>query len=298
MNILFFNNWGLGDLVCTFPVIGELNSQKNKLTVVVGSKGNKLLVQNHFSNLEILVFKKKFFFFKNLLFKLLNLDIVIIPCFLNKKIFYFFKLLSIFFRFKVYYKFQKEENRWTSTYDNLYKENIIQNQRNYPFNQGNLNTVKKVLIHVGCDARFKFKKMPIYLIKRIIENLKKNFDITILLGPDERYLLKKIKKYQDKIIISETVKQLRKVLDENDVVISSDTGIGHYASYLKKPTITIFGPTNYKITAPGYFLNYKIMTDNKPSCMPCIFTKKWGRCDKRFYCFRSINLNKLLTILK
>src|SRR5205085_9521854 len=60
--------------------------------------------------------------------------------------------------------------------------------------------------------------------------------------------------------------------------ISGDTGLGHIASALSVPTITIAGPTQIQSTRPFSAVNSIVCTAVALPCQPCYGGPLFGQC--------------------
>ncbi|MBS3818295.1 lipopolysaccharide heptosyltransferase II [bacterium] len=65
--------------------------------------------------------------------------------------------------------------------------------------------------------------------------------------------------------------QLAGILDRADVVVANDSGPMHMANALKTPLISLFGPTNPRLTGP--FQPPSTVFHKNVSCWPCFYRK-------------------------
>jgi len=77
------------------------------------------------------------------------------------------------------------------------------------------------------------------------------------------------------------------VLSLCDLVISNDTGPAYMAAALCRPTITIFGPTNYWSICPTS--STSLILNNPVPCAPCQFK----RCPTNHECMSGITVDKV-----
>ena len=297
--IIFFNHWGLGDFVMSLPLIKKL-SEKYVLSVVLGSKINEQILKDEIKNIEVLIFKKDLFFLFKLTKILIKNKYLIIPSFFNIRMYLILKFLCFFTNTKIFYKRNIKEHRVISTWIELLKKKFLISGTNLNMYHNNIktNSSKKidVLIHPGSDKRFIWKRYPIYKINKLIRflDLQKLTNFSIILGPDDKNIESKINiKFRKNILYSKSHLELKYILQKSKILISSDSGIGHYASYLGVKTISLFGPTNSEITHP-YNKNTILKGDETLKCLPCINTKLWGNCDKRLKCFKTLNERKIV----
>lgn len=111
---------------------------------------------------------------------------------------------------------------------------------------------KLIGIHPGCDKRNKHKRWPVEKFFTLVKKLNKNKSLKILIfeGPDE---LRILDEFQGLNIIpckNLSFFQLSTIIERCDVLLTTDSGLGHIAAALKVPTVTIFGPANPNKTCP------------------------------------------------
>lgn len=144
MKYLLLSAWGLGDLVLISPSINgffnfiKKKNKNNLLSVIVKGEVEKkiakeLLDENItiISLNNVLANKKKFKALSLLIYliklKIYSYNYVIIPPFFTKKIFLYFSILSLFFKFKVI--FEKLDGHRRDTFkkliENKFKFKII-----------------------------------------------------------------------------------------------------------------------------------------------------------------------------
>jgi len=121
-----------------------------------------------------------------------------------------------------------------------------------------INPKNKILIgfHPGAGEKQLFKTWDkhnfVTLGQKIIEKYK-DVCIIVIGGPKEKKTCERIKakiKKNTFLATSFTLKQVAALIDNCNIFISSDSGIGHIASTTKTNLIAIFGPTNPKRTGP------------------------------------------------
>jgi len=61
---------------------------------------------------------------------------------------------------------------------------------------------------------------------------------------------------------------LTALLSELDVVVCGDTGVGHLAAALGTPVVTLFGPTDWRLTAPRGPVE---VVRHPTPCSPCFY---------------------------
>jgi len=71
------------------------------------------------------------------------------------------------------------------------------------------------------------------------------------------------------------------VLAEIDALVAGDTGVGHLAAALGTPVITLFGPTDPRLTAPR---GRAVVLTHPVPCAPCFYRE----CPIEHPCLRGI----------
>src|SRR5262249_56648489 len=128
----------------------------------------------------------------------------------------------------------------------------------------------RIGVHLGAA----FGPSKIWPIQRIVEfcGLARREDVVpVLMGaPDDEPLARAV---MDQIDVANLVGRdrpdlLTALLSELDVVVCGDTGVGHLAAALGTPVVTLFGPTDWRLTAPrGPVEGVRHPTP----CSPCFF---------------------------
>lgn len=142
---------------------------------------------------------------------------------------------------------------------NTYTFSLDKDERDWIRNRGLQN--KKLLgIHPGGDKHNPEKRYPIQKYVSFSKKLPPNYATIFFLGPDEIELRKSL---EGQIIATENIVDTAAIIERCELLIHTDSGIGHLAAAVKTPTRTIVGPTNWKRTHP-YGNNDKII--KSPKC--------------------------------
>lgn len=137
------------------------------------------------------------------------------------------------------------------------------------------------------------KEWPYEYWKDLVDRLSKHYNIILLGGPKEsKELQNKQISFSHKNIINlvgkYNIKQSIAALSLADIVIGADTGLMHCAGALDKPTITLFGCTDYKEYLP--FGRKSEYIASAVDCSPCFGDLKAVTCkDKK--CMRAITVD-------
>ena len=89
------------------------------------------------------------------------------------------------------------------------------------------------------------------------------------------------------------------VLENSEIIIGADTGLMHCAGALDKPSLTLFGCTDYREYLPFGNKSYYLSSGRK--CSPCFGTEISYTCENK-ECMEEITvqmvLDKAIEILK
>ena len=138
------------------------------------------------------------------------------------------------------------------------------------------------------------------LCDKLIE--KRNAKILVFGGPEEMELkneIKNLSKYKENVIIvNESFKHTAAIIRRCNLFISNDSGLMHVAVAVRGPkVIGIFGPTDYKRTAP-YSKNSLVVRKEMP-CSPCLkypfhSVSSKIKCNRNFECLRKIKVEDVI----
>ncbi len=148
-----------------------------------------------------------------------------------------------------------------------------------------------ILICPGSAEDQKFKRWPIQnFIELIIKLKSKNYNVQVVLGPEEEYLLKNFSKF--KVINSATFEELKKISNQNDLIVCNDSFLMHFFCMLERKVLALYGPTISSRTLPPNA--YKIEDRGSINKKPCWGNKNYGKCDNgRCSCFDNLDVNKV-----
>lgn len=128
------------------------------------------------------------------------------------------------------------------------------------------------------------------------------YDILIFGASDEKNFAKDIAKYLDKKAITNyqnlagktSLNELISIISELDLFLTGDSGPMHIAAAFDIPTLSIFGPTNYKETSQ-WMNNRSAIIKKNIDCQPCLKRK----CPLNHHkCMKLINSSDVLAELK
>ena len=156
-----------------------------------------------------------------------------------------------------------------------------------------------IVIHPGCGAWGMHKRWPVKKFEDLITAVIQKHQINIVLvgGDDEIDLCNAIienisSKNIGSLAGQLSIRQLSALLSKAKLVIGNDSGIMHLASACDVKTITLFGPTIAAWCAP--FVNNIVVSKNL-TCSPCYLKMPFG-CGHPV-CMESIAVNDVYAIV-
>lgn len=122
------------------------------------------------------------------------------------------------------------------------------------------------------------------------------YNVLLLGGPKEKKELENTGiQISDKFIYNFvgkfSINQSIAVLNIAEIVVGADTGLMHCAGALNKPSLTLFGCTDYHEYLP-FGLKSHFITSNI-GCSPCFGTSKWVNCEDN-KCMNGIKVEQVL----
>ena len=128
-------------------------------------------------------------------------------------------------------------------------------------------------IVVGPGARSHIKRWPADKFASLCARMIQEFKIKVILAGDESDgeacagVQKLIPQPVVNLCAKTSLKSLAALIERAQLVISNDSAITHLASYLARPTVAVFGPTDYKKYGP--WAGHSEVVHSKLGCSPC-----------------------------
>lgn len=143
------------------------------------------------------------------------------------------------------------------------------------------------------------KRIPIELCRAVIINFLDLFPharVMILLGPFEIELLQFMSGIDERVVIARELplRVTASLVARMRVLLAGDTSLGHVASAVGVPVITLAGPTEVSRTRPWGNGNIVIKTEEVLGCMPCHGTRLEGHCVSQNRCMHSISHRRVV----
>lgn len=134
-------------------------------------------------------------------------------------------------------------------------------------------SVEDKFIVVGPGARSHIKRWPVDKFALLCARLIEEFKIKVVLAGDESdgETCAAVQKQMPQPVVNlcgkTSLKSLAALIERAELVISNDSAIMHLASYLDRPTLAIFGPTDYKKYGP--WSACREVVHSNLGCSPC-----------------------------
>ncbi len=168
---------------------------------------------------------------------------------------------------------QKREELDLATDFTLSEENL-EWAANYIKTQ-QLESKNILAIHPGCMASNRFRRWPVKYFATLIESVKKDFDLNIVViaGPDEEEEGRHLSQIKGvRLLERSSLGNVAAFISLCDAFVNTDSGLGHIASCFQIPSLTIFGPGDENQTAP--FSPKSRVLRLQIDCAPCVRQKK------------------------
>lgn len=327
-----FQNWGLGDLVMTTPVMTELRRlhPNARIVLMVRGKAQGALMQGSTAVDEVLQVPPNadrrglFSFFWSL--RYYHFDAVYVATRITPLVPLLLRLVSGVgtiigdsTRFRFLYTYhntldprQHRVNRMLETLAMWTGELVGKPDFALPVADEMRRSAETRLAAVGLTGRRYFafhpgssralgieKRIPVDLVKGVIQALRKSepdLGFVVMFGPDDVDLLPDFEPFP-----ADVVPMVGSNLDETKFILSlavgffgSDSALGHIASSYGVPTVTAVGPTNPDETRP-WGPHSKVVASLEPlACRPCWFTPLQGNCPYGRRCMTGISVTQIM----
>lgn len=182
---------------------------------------------------------------------------------------------------------------YTEEKDNQFAENF--------FLKNKLERKLVIGMHPGSGVhQAGFKRWPQEKFAQLADWMLNQCDCSVIVfgGPEETGLAEDINKLTQFKTLSmagkTTLPQTAALIKKCKLFISNDSGLLHVANAVKTPTISIFGPTDYKKT--GAYSDSSFMIRKDLACSPC-YSGKPVRC-RHLDCIHKITVNDVKEIVR
>ena len=177
----------------------------------------------------------------------------------------------------------------------------------YFFRNNEIEFEKEMVISVqmGTSPTMRWKQWDLDKYSELCDKILDfpNTKIIFLGSPNEKGMIDEVsnKMNRDPIIAAgkTNVKQAVALIEKSDVIICNDSGLMHAAVAVDTPVIAIYGPTDYKRTAP---LGEKHTIIRKGlECSPCFKmegTEKVVNCQYDYKCLKLITVDEVFKVVR
>ncbi len=167
-------------------------------------------------------------------------------------------------------------------------------------------TEKKILIgvQIGTSPEMSWKQWDMEKYAELTSKLMGDFGFTVIAvgSPKEKELIKStFQQLQVKPIITAgdlTLKQTAAVIEKLNLLVCNDSGLMHVAVAVDTPMVAIYGPTDFRRTAP-LGIQHTIIRKNV-HCSPCFIMGDYEAvksCQNRI-CLNSITVEEVLAAIE
>ncbi|BCD60740.1 MULTISPECIES: glycosyltransferase family 9 protein [unclassified Nitratiruptor] len=244
MKIGVYRFSALGDIAASIPVLRAFEHKPLILTSVVGRE----LLKDEFENIIVLEGKG----FKDIVRFIYRLKKEKISLFVDLQNNDRSKFIRFFFDNVTNDGVSFEQSVTHIFYDIAKKTKMVQ-----PLD---ITYIKKeptyIVLNTGSSPKWISKRLPLYKWKEFSEVLYERFHLPFILTGDsnEKEYVQEVAKHivgKKEVIAGKTsIQDLKQVLKDAYLCISTDSAPMHIAAVQKTPTIGIFGATNWIISAP------------------------------------------------
>lgn len=128
-------------------------------------------------------------------------------------------------------------------------------------------------IHCGSGGLQDYKRWPLDYFKEMVKKIidvRTDVFFLIFAGPSEQELAMKLQNeitHKCEVIEGKPLEVTAALIEKCSLLVSNDSGLGHIASAVNTPVISIFGPTDFAKTGP--YGQKCIAIRAKTQCVPC-----------------------------
>ncbi|MCM8823767.1 MAG: glycosyltransferase family 9 protein, partial [Candidatus Omnitrophica bacterium] len=151
-------------------------------------------------------------------------------------------------------------------------------------------------IFISCVSRSSIKNYPYEYLKIVVQELKAKYHLVFLGEEKDREFYRDILSLDnvtDLVGKTDIIDVFYLVKNYAKLILGVDSSIIHIGSYLNIPVVALFGPTDYRITAPTS-AGSLIIRRKDVRCAPC----KKSKCDFNYECMKIPHQEVIETIRK
>lgn len=269
----------LGDTIMVSPAIENLISYYTDSDItLIGSDIAIEAMKNHPKITKTYVLKKNYFGLYRTILEMEEFDI-----FISFRGSIRSKLIKFFISARIKYQFDKKKynqghqvEKYNNFVNDCFKINSIPNRLILHTEKQNKSKNKLLGINPGASYGNSKRWYP-REFAAVANDLSCNYDILIFGGPGEKDIAAEIEGYlinygvnnYQNLSNKTSIAELISYISSLDLFITGDSGPMHIAAAFQVPTVTIFGPTNDKVTSQWMNEKNAIVKKNL-DCQPCM----------------------------
>lgn len=294
MKILFITLSNIGDVILSLPALDSLLSAypKAEITVLCGERAMGLFADNFYLKRCIVYDSSKGFGQKLRIFLELKKEVFdlfvdlrnsALPLLLKArhKTYPWFNASAKVAHMRARHLYKVQKFAWSVPLDRtsfLFRKSLYISDKDRKVisdileYEAGLSSEDKFIV-VGVGARSHIKRWPADKFAPLCAQLIEEFKIKVILAGDEsdRQACAAVEKLIQQPVVNlcgkTSLKSLAALIERAQLVISNDSAIMHLASYLDRPTLAIFGPTDYKKYGP--WSGRSEVVHSSLGCSPC-----------------------------
>lgn len=140
-----------------------------------------------------------------------------------------------------------------------------------------------VLIHPGCDQVNAYRRWPVERFVEVTRQLlAEGVRVSVILGPDEEDLATAFSVSDPRFHLYKGLPlfEVYDLIRRHRIFLNSDSGLGHIAAALDRPTVTVAGPMDTRATRPYSHKAKLVRSSLRLGCQPCVHSSRPG-CAER-----------------
>lgn len=154
----------------------------------------------------------------------------------------------------------------------------------------------RILIHPGSSKKFSFKRWGSQQFAELaVHFAHSGYRVSILIGPDETDLTSafcNLGSADIDIVTPSSLLDLIRTIHACQLVVNSDSAVGHFAAALGKKTVTVFGPGDPRLVRPYSAHALTVRAKALLPCMPCMVPGGKYGCEERG-CLASLSVEEV-----
>lgn len=152
-------------------------------------------------------------------------------------------------------------------------------------------------LHPGCGLYEQDKKLPEEWSWEVISKFLSDFPegkVALFFGPEDSSFRIAPQEFSTRIVRFQgmSLRVVAALIARTNVFICGDTGLGHVATAVGVPVVTVAGPTRIDQTRPLGGKTLIVKTELSLPCMPCFETSLFLKCPISQKCMTTVSVQK------